>query len=167
MTDRQRPSVQDRSDIIDVVTRYAVGIDLKDWDRFGSCFADSVELRLVSVPEPVVYTRAQLVEYARRTFTQYSATQHISANHQVVLDDAAEGEAATCLSTLNATHYVADDPGGPLQRQLGYYRYTLVKSDQWLISGVEQLLFWQDGNQEIFDRAHIHVTPSQAAGGER
>ena len=146
-------TTDDRSAIVDVVTRYAVTIDLRDWDGFGSCFADEVELLLVSTGGRLVFSRERIVDYARRTFSNYDATQHISANHQVTVD----GDRATCISTLNATHYVANEPGGPLQRQFGYYRYELVRGSGWRISRVEQMLSWQDGNQEIFDRAHLDV----------
>lgn len=140
----------DRSSIIDVITRYAVCIDLREWEKFGSCFADEVELHLVSTGRWVKRTRAEIIDYVRHTFAQYDATQHISANHQVTI----KGDRATCLSTLNATHYVKDDPGGPLQRQIGYYHYELVKNTEWQIYRMAQDLAWQDGNQEIFDRAH-------------
>lgn len=146
-------SLIDRAEIIDLVTRYAVSIDLRRWDDLGDCFADEFELFLVSTGGWVRCGREQIKDYARRVFTQYDATQHISANHQVTLD----GDTAICLSTLNASHFVANDPGGPLQRQFGYYKYELARQPAWKIVRMTQMLSWQDGNQEIFDRAHVDV----------
>jgi hypothetical protein len=143
-------SLKDRADIIDLITKYAVSIDTRQWDDLGSCFADRFELYLVSTGAWVWFDRARIVDYVRHVFTQYDATQHISANHQITID----GDTAVCLSTLNATHHVADDPDGPIQRQFGYYRYELARKPEWRIVRMRQMLSWQEGNQKIFDRSH-------------
>lgn len=143
----------DRESIIDLVRRYAVAIDLKRWEDFGSCFADEMDLKLISTGCWISVSREKLVDIVSRTFVQYDATQHISANHQVVVT----GDQATCISTLNATHYIAKEPGGPIQRQIGYYKYELSRRPDWKIHRMEQMLAWQDGNQEIFERAHRDV----------
>lgn len=151
-------SVVDRVSIIDVITRFAVCIDLKQWDEFGTCFADEVELFLVSTGRWVTFSREKILDMVSRVFVQYDATQHISANHQITIN----GDEAVCISTLNATHYIASDPGGPIQRQLGYYKYELSRHPEWRIHRMIQMLAWQDGNQDIFDRAHLDVGIPQA-----
>lgn len=146
-------SMLDRTSIIDLVTRYAVCIDMRRFEDLGNCFVDEIELKLISTGQWIKVSREKLVEIVTRTFVQYDATQHISANHQVEL----AGERAVCISTLNATHFIANDPDGPIQRQIGYYRYELQRAGEWKICRVEQMLSWQDGNQEIFERAHRDV----------
>jgi len=148
LTHEQLIALQDRLDIVEVVCKYAVSIDRRRWDDLASCFADDVALNTIRTGPGVSLSREQLVAVMRRTFETYTATQHISANHQVVI----EGDAATVLSTLNATHFLAGEPGGELHQQVGYYEYRLVRDGGWLISGVEQILYWQHGNQAIFDR---------------
>lgn len=146
-------AVVDRAAIIDVATRYAVAVDLKKWDDLGACFTDEFELFLVSTGGWVKVSREWLIDYARRTFANYDATQHISANHNISI----AGDEAVCISTLNATHYVANDPDGSIHRQIGYYRYELRRQPEWKIYRMSQMLSWQEGNQDIFDRAHLDV----------
>lgn len=153
MAEQSLQTLLDRMSIIDLVTRYAVAIDLKRWDDFASCFAEQLELKLISTGCWISISREKLIDIVSRTFVQYDAAQHISANHQV----AVTGDRATCISTLNVTHFIAKDPEGPIQRQIGYYRYELARAAEWKIVRMEQMLSWQDGNQEIFERAHRDV----------
>lgn len=141
-------ALHDRASIVDLVCKYAVSIDRRRWDDLESCFADIVELNTIRTGPGVTLPREQLVAVMRRTFETYTATQHISANHQVTIDD----DRATVWSTLNATHFIAGEPDGELHQQVGYYEYRLVREQGWRIFGVQQILSWQHGNQAIFDR---------------
>jgi 3-phenylpropionate/cinnamic acid dioxygenase small subunit len=142
--------MHDRQCIIDIVTRYAASLDRRQWDDLADCFADEVSLHLVSTGEWRTFTRQDIIDYASRTFAYYDATQHVSANHQISVS----GDEAVCISTLNATHYRAGEPGGSTQRQLGYYRYEFARTPEWKIVRMQQELGWEEGNQALFDRAH-------------
>lgn len=141
-------ALEDRSEIIDVLCRYAVSIDRHRWDDFASCFADEVDLNVIRTKRWVRWPLTELMERLQRVFTSYTATQHISANHQVVVD----GDEAVALSTLNATHYLQGMPGGEFQQQVGYYEHHFVRDGGWRITKVRQIEHWQTGNQQIFDR---------------
>ncbi len=157
-------SLRDRSEIIDVVMRYATSIDGRQWEDFGSCFTDEVALNVLATGGWVTLSRGQIMTICSRIFAHYDATQHISANHQVVIS----GDEATCLSTLNATHYLADAPGGPIQRQIGYYEYHLIRAGGWKIDRYVQTVKWEEGNQEMFRQAHQDVglpSPSDQVAG--
>jgi hypothetical protein len=156
--------LRDRSDIIDVVTRYATSIDGRRWEDFGSCFADKVAINVLVTGGWVTLSRDDIMRICSRIFAHYDATQHISANHQVTIS----GDEATCLSTLNATHYTAKAPGGPIQRQVGYYEYHLIRTDRWKIDRFLQTVKWEEGNQEMFRLAHEDVgLPSPSDKAER
>lgn len=137
----------DRTSIIDVVCKFAVSIDRHRWDDFTNCFAGEVELNTIRTGRWVRMERSQLVEMLQRAFASYTATQHVSANHQVTVD----GDEAVVWSTLNATHYLKGAPGGEFQQQVGYYEYRLIKEEGWRITKVQQFPHWQRGNQTIFD----------------
>jgi hypothetical protein len=157
-------SLRDRSEIIGVVMRYATSIDGRRWEDFGSCFADEVAINVLVTGGWITLSRADLMSICSRIFSHYDATQHISANHQVRIT----GDEATCLSTLNATHYLAKAPGGPIQRQVGYYEYHLIRSDGWKIDRFVQTVKWEEGNQEMFRLAHEDVgLPSPSHEGAR
>lgn len=137
----------DRDAIVDVACKFAVSIDRRRWDDLASCFADVVDINTIRTGRWVRFARDELVEVLRPAFESYTATQHISANHQVTID----GDTATVWSTLNATHYVRGSAGGEYQQQVGYYEYQLVRDGGWRICGAEQVAHWQRGNQAIFD----------------
>lgn len=147
-------SLRDRSEIIDVAIRYAHGIDSRQWEEFGSCFTDQVAINVMATGGGwVTLSREEIMAICGRIFAHYDATQHISANHQVTIS----GDEATCISSLNATHYTANYPGGSIQRQIGYYEYHLVRANGWQIDRYVQTVKWEEGNQEMFTRAHENV----------
>lgn len=142
----------DRAQIIDLLTRFAVSIDTRDWARFRSCFADEVEFDYPASIGNVTLSADSLLQIAPRFFAHLDATQHLSANHQVEI----EGDRAVCLSTLHASHYLDACPGGSIQRQIGYYRTVLKRLDGWRIVQSEQRVSWNEGNQEVFSQAAAH-----------
>jgi len=142
--------LEDRARIIDIVCKFAVSIDRRRWDDLASCFADEIEFNTIRSGRWVRSGRAELIDTLQRAFEMYTATQHISANHQITIT----GDEAVALSTLNATHHLVGAPGGDFHQQVGYYEYHLVREPKmgWQITKVEQFVHWQRGNQEIFDR---------------
>lgn len=142
--------LEDRARIIDIVCRFAVSIDRRRWADLANCFADEIEINTIRTGRWVRTERAEVIDVLRRAFETYTATQHISANHQITINE----DAAVALSTLNATHHLVGAPGGDFHQQVGYYEYHLVREPEqgWQITKVEQLVHWQRGNQEIFDR---------------
>lgn len=148
----------DRSQIIDVLNRYAVSIDLRNWEDFADCFAETVEMSLPALGGPLSLSRADATSMARAIFSGVVATQHLSANHQVTVD----GGEATARSTLNATHYLGDDLEQPTQREVGYYEWHLVRSDGWRIDRVSMTISWVEGNTEKF--REIQVSALSGAG---
>ncbi len=148
-TQEQLQAVADRMAIIDVVCKFAVCIDRRRWAEFSTCFAETVELNTIRTGRWVSVERDTLMTVMQRAFETYTATQHISANHQVTID----GDEAAVWSTLNATHYLQGEPEGEFHQQVGYYEYHLARSGPaWRITKVEQFCHWQAGNQSIFDR---------------
>jgi hypothetical protein len=146
-TDAAVQALVDRADVIDVLTRYATSIDQKNWDGFSSCLADKIEISMPVTEGWVPMSRDDLVGLAGRIYAQLVATQHISANHQVVVD----GDEATAVSTLNATHYLGEGvAGGDLQREVGYYEWRLVRSDGWRIDRMHMTITWVEGNTPRF-----------------
>jgi hypothetical protein len=146
--ERRLQALEDRLEIIDVLNRYAVSIDRHDWDGFARCFADEIDLNVIRTKGWVRWTLPELVKRLQKVFESYSATQHLSANHQITID----GDAAVAWSTLNATHYLKSMPGGEFQQQVGYYEHHFIRDRGWRIAKVRQVEHWQRGNQQIFDR---------------
>jgi hypothetical protein len=133
----------DRAAIIDVATKFAASLDHRRWDDYGACLSDKIEISLPTMGGWVSMTREELLAFAERLYSQMDGCQHISANHQVTVS----GDEATCLSTLNATHYLTAEHDERIQREVGYYDYRLVRSDTgWQITRLLMTITWVEGN---------------------
>jgi hypothetical protein len=143
----QLKALHDRASIIDVVCKFAVSIDRRRWEDFESCFTAEVDLNTIRTGRWVHFKTSELIPQLKRAFESYTATQHMSANHQVSVD----ADEAVVWSTLNATHYLEGAEGGEFHQQVGYYEYHLVREHGWRIRSVQQFPHWQRGNQQIFD----------------
>ncbi|MGP3534190.1 nuclear transport factor 2 family protein [Microbacterium sp. RD1] len=142
-------ALEDRAEIADLLGRYAFAIDRLRWDDFLSCFAEEVEVNLIRTGGWRTMKSSELARVVEKVFTSYTATQHISANPQIAI----EGDRAVAWSTLNATHYLRDATGDPWHQQVGYYEYTLARLGAgWRIVRMQQIVHWQRGNQQIYDR---------------
>ena len=153
----------DRSEIIDVMNRHALGIDRQLWDMYGSCFADNLRYKSSKTGGWMVLRREEMMSAVSKLFAQFDATQHFSANHVITVND----QEATCVSALNATHFKADAPGGCSQRVIGYYDAHLVRQDTWRIDQVELVVLWEDGNQDIIETAYANINITELAGSHR
>lgn len=150
MDDLTLQRLVDRAAIIDVVCAFAVSLDTRNWELLRSTLADAIE---VDYPDSVgvgTYAAEDLVATAQKFFGRLDATLHISANHQVELD----GDHASCVSTLFASHYLASASEPKVQRQVGYYTNHLKRQDgHWRILRTAQQQGWTEGNPEVFAHA--------------
>ncbi len=152
----------DRQAIVDVVTRYATGVDTRDWALFRSCFTDPCEIDFSSwsgrpAGEMSAETWAQRV---RGTNGNFETTQHLSTNHVVTFESA---DVATCVSQMHAQHWYSAErlaalghPGdGPRWCTLGgYYTNQLVRTaDGWKIRRCQLTVTWTTGDPSVFEIA--------------
>lgn len=140
----------DRVTIADTVIDFAYSIDTRDWPLFLSILAPQVEIVYPDSVGVGTFAATDLAEIAKSFFSRLDATQHVSANHRITID----GTAAVCTSTLLAQHYLASEVENPVQRQIGYYRNELEKTDRWRITRSEQRAGWMEGNMNVF----LHAT---------
>lgn len=139
----------DRSDISDVVVRFATAIDTHDWTLFRTCFADTIEADLTELLDvPVRRMPAEeWVAFVASEQDGFVATQHISTNHVVNI----AGDDATCTSYLHAQHCYLNGTGDGTCRVGGRYTYTLVRTPEgWRIRAYKLHVFWSEGNQAVF-----------------
>lgn len=150
--------MMDERAISRTVIQYATGIDMRDWTLYRACFTDPVEIDFSSWSgQP---SRAmpvdEWVEGVRGTLNGFAATQHISTNHVIRVN----GDQATCVSYMQAQHYLPNNQGDNAYTLGGYYTNTLVRSgDGWKIRKCQLTVTWSTGNRHIFELAR------QLAGG--
>ena len=150
----------DRAEISDTVIRYATGIDMRDWQAYRSCFTDEVDLDFTSWSggSPVRLTAGEWTEAVQRGLSGFRATQHISSNHVISVD----GDEATCVSYVQAQHYLPTESGSNCFTLGGFYTNGLVRTPQgWKIHKCKLTVTWSDGNRGLFEEAARHVSESE------
>ena len=155
----------DRQAISDTVLRYATGVDRRDWEAYRSCFTDEVEIDFTSWSggEPRTMRADDWTAGVRAGLSGFRATQHISANH--VITFAEGGDEATCVSSMQAQHYLPNDEGDNTLTLGGYYTNTLVRvGEGWRIRRCRLTVTWTTGNKHLFALARERWAAMEAAG---
>ena len=105
--ERQVRWLVDRVAISELLHAFARALDTRDYQAYADNFADggSIELPDPKRPESkIVLEKAQLLELVPKSLGRYSATHHISANHQIQID----ADTAISRSYLQAVHVNGD-----------------------------------------------------------
>jgi len=156
----------DRAAISDTVIAYATGLDRRDWALYRSIFTDALEMEFSSVGIKAGAYRADAwVRSAQRLFAGFSATQHTSTNHVHDIS----GDAGTCVSSMQAEHFVAPGPdiaaGAERWTIGGYYVNELVRTPAgWKLRRVALHVTWTSGNPEVSRVALARGRSLHAAG---
>ena len=144
--------------IAETIYLYAIGIDTKDFDLYGSIFADQVNIDFSSyegssVPETTVLTRDQWVSRVRPLFTGLAATQHSMTNPVVIID----GDTASCRMYMQAHHVFEPEKEDSWFTIGGYYDDTLTRDAEspsgWKLTGVKLTVLWRKGQESIMQLA--------------
>jgi hypothetical protein len=92
------PSVHDHLEISDLLARYGIGLDTRDWALVATCFAPTLQ---ADYPGSGVFDSYQGWEHmARTTLARCSSTQHLIGNIRISVS----GDRATAQSYAQATH---------------------------------------------------------------
>src|SRR5574341_188817 len=102
-------SALDRMELCELMNRYASSIDLRDWTRLRSVFADGeIEADFTSMGVKQIFRgpAEAWVDLVRQTITGFDATQHFFANHSAEVD----GDRAVDTRYMQARHQLGDAP---------------------------------------------------------
>jgi hypothetical protein len=138
----------DRSEIVETVTRVSVLADRREWDALPALFTPKVTVDYSSLSggEPAVVDPVGLVEGWKATLSPLGVTQHLVGNHLVTID----GDESVVTCAFQATHVGAPPDGDRRWVLGGDYRYTLVKGpDGWRISGITMTARWETGDRSL------------------
>lgn len=139
--------LEDRALISELVIRYAVSVDRKDWTSLATCFTDPVfaDFSEMGVPAGTV-ARADQVAGIAAAIGGFAHTQHLSPNHVIEFDDA-DLDHATCHSYLYAQHLLGGSANGDFYLLRGSYTNRVVRTgDGWRIEGLIAHVAWEEGN---------------------
>lgn len=136
--------LDDRLAIIDLTTRYALGVDLRDWPLYRACFDDRFEIDAPGWPETMAAD--EWVAIIRAGIERYAATHHQMSNHSIEVD----GDRADCIAYVRASHHQPQIEGESPWILVGYYRLALVRrEDAWKIARFNLTILWNEGNLEL------------------
>lgn len=132
------------------VIQYATGVDTRNWELYRACFTEELEIDFSSWDPSAKGTMRADDWVAGVALSGFQATQHISTNHVIHVN----GDEATCVSYMQAQHYLPNAHGENTLTLGGYYTNTLVRSgESWKIRKCHLTVTWTTGNRYIFELA--------------
>jgi hypothetical protein len=106
MSDNAAAALQwlvDRTQISDLLYSFASALDNKDWQAYVANYADGGYIELPDPQTPggtFILHKNKMLELVPKSLGRYTATHHISTNHQITID----GDQARSRSYLQAVH---------------------------------------------------------------
>jgi len=100
---RQLQWLVDRAALGELLHSFAAALDTRDYATYAGNFAQDGVLELPDPKRPgewIVMQKAEMLEKVPTSIGRYSATHHISTNHQLHI----EGDRASSRSYLQAVH---------------------------------------------------------------
>jgi 3-phenylpropionate/cinnamic acid dioxygenase small subunit len=149
-----------RAEIIDVAHAYATGIDRRDWRLYRSIFAEEVDLDFSTWgAEPGRMSADAWTASVRQGLSGFTATQHVLSNHVITLQD----DEATCVTYMQALHYLVSEGGSDMQTLGGFYTNRLRRTPAgWKIHGCTLTVTWMVGDRGLFTLARERWDREQA-----
>ncbi len=119
----------DRMDIMDVLNRYAITMDRREWDRMEACFMPDVVATLPFVGE--IHGSAKLAEVIKGAIERLGQTHTIMGSHLADIN----GDEAEVVCYCRAYHPGAGRHEGKFQESLVVFSGTMVRTgDGWRIA---------------------------------
>jgi ketosteroid isomerase-like protein len=138
--------VFDRQAVNDLLVRYVLGLDRRDWAAVATCFDPAA---VFVHPGGRVEGPEEIVGRARAALEPLDASQHLLGSILVTVD----GDEARATSYFHAQHVRAGAPGGDLYVIAGSYDDRLRRAgDGWSIVERVQAYSWRSGNPAVIVR---------------
>jgi len=137
----------DQTEIRDTILRFAVSLDLKDWDQCRSCFTDDIDVDYSDLRgESPVQMLADEFIAQRRKALGHLKTQHLSTNHLITI----QGGHATCVSSMAIYRRRSSSVEDGTFDTHCYYTHELVRTPQgWKICKIKQKVLWNAGDSTM------------------
>jgi hypothetical protein len=146
-----RDDLTDWRAVLELSTRYASGIDLRDWSAYRRCFTDELRIDFSSFthrPAPPAPVAADdWVSMVRSTIDGFESTQHLIGNQVVTLD----GDEGGYTAYVQAQHWMSRDRWYLIG---GWYENRVRRqADGWRISACTLHQTWDAGQRELLAEA--------------
>ena len=117
----------DRQALMDVMLRYAAGVDERDMDMYRSCFADDVEV--LDFGDETINGGDAWRDYVVTALERFGPTQHMLGPQLATID----GDTAHCRTDVQALHFMKDAPDTTLTLWATYETDMRRTSQGWKI----------------------------------
>ena len=156
MTGWTLEQLSDRRDIEDVLVRYAMSLDARDWATLETVFLPGAAATL---GHRECANRDEIIATCRAALSGLTHSQHIVTNFTINVD----GDTATSRCYLHAQHNYLEATGDPNFVVAGTYEDELVRTEAgWRIAHRRLKVAWVEGNAGLMDQAEGAYTKSQA-----
>jgi ketosteroid isomerase-like protein len=125
------PSLQlvaDRIALMDVMLKYAKGVDERDMALYRSVFADDVQV--VGFARNAIHGVSAWLSFVEHALAQYGATQHMLGPQLATVS----GDNAHCRTDVQALHYLKDKPNTTLTLWATYESDMRRVNGEWKIA---------------------------------
>ena len=141
----------DKLAIIELINRFGMSIDLRDWQSFRNLFAEQVDFDYSSIDEIAgILPANDIANTARKDLGGFQMTQHVITNHLIEINN----DAATCNAHVRAMHFLPGTEKESLLEIGGYYNAGLIRIDSdWKIESWKFAILWSRGDLELFELA--------------
>lgn len=150
MPDHNLQMLEDRVAIAEVMQRYGMSIDTRDWAALRSCFADEMQIDLSGSQfgdgKLLPMSGDRWLDEIKRIVSRFAVTQHMISPYQIEID----GDRAVCLAYLQARHLPPDCEDEKSVWGLGgYYANTMTRTAAgWKIKIWKLTNTWQENAPE-------------------
>lgn len=126
----------DREAIIDVMNRYAAGVDGRDAKLYRSCFSDVIDTDMLGNAQQGI-AADDWVEQVLSAVSIFETTQHMITNHTV----RSLGDDRNCVAYVQATHW---RPEGAWLVGGTYDNDLRLTDDGWRIYRLSLTMTWEE-----------------------
>ncbi|SFO50089.1 SnoaL-like domain-containing protein [Pseudonocardia ammonioxydans] len=137
-------TLSDRTEILELRSRYARALDEQDWDLMRTVFAEDGYADF-SFGRPCEGIE-EILHGCRSIMEHLDHTQHLLGNHEITVD----GDRASGRHKLIGGAYLTTAAGAPSLCEHGEYVDEYVRTaDGWRISRLVFSMTWSEGNMGI------------------
>jgi hypothetical protein len=140
----------DRMELEELMNRYAMSIDGRDWARLRTVFVDGeieADFTSMGVKQPFRGPADAWVARVRQTITGFDATQHFFANHSAEID----GDRAVDTRSMQARHQIGDAH----YTIGGHYTGHMVRTPAgWRVARYALTVRFHDGDRRLMGIAY-------------
>ncbi len=134
--------ISDRIQIQDLLTRYTVALDTKDWDLLDSCFVPDAQVDYTSSGGTKGPYR-EVRQWLEKALAAFPMTQHFISNTLIAFEG---DEARSRTYVINPMGFPKDDGGLHIFTVGAYYHDRLVHTDDgWRIAERVEEQVYLDG----------------------